>query len=52
MLKKENTAKAIILKKIKDSTAKPNSNTPSGGKIIGIEPDIRFYEIEDSDNTE
>ena len=37
---------------VKASTDKPSGNTPTGDKTPGIEPSIRFYELEDSDNTE
>ena len=45
-------ASNIILKTVKASTAKPDNTPPPGDKTLGIEPDIRFYEIEDSDKTE
>ena len=39
----------IISKKIsvKDSASKPLGKTPPGDKTFGIDPDIRFYAIED-----
>ena len=40
------------MKTIKASTDKPNSKPPPGDKTLGIEPVVRFYEIEDGDNTE
>ena len=36
----------------KASEANPLGNPPSGDKSCGIEPDIRFYDIEDVDDTE
>ena len=43
---------AIIMKIVKASTSKPNSKPPPGDKTLGIDPDNRFYEIEDGDKTE
>ena len=37
---------------VKASTDKPSGKPPPGDKILGIDPEIRFYELEDSDNTE
>ena len=37
---------------VKASTAKPSGKPPPGEKTLGIEPAIRFYEIEDGGNTE
>ena len=37
---------------VKDSTAKPSGKPPPGDKTYGLEPDIRFYEIEDGYETE
>ena len=34
------------------STAKPLGEHLPGYKTLGIDPDIRFYEIKDGDNTE
>ena len=46
-------AKTISKKiSVKASTAKPLGKPPPGDKTCGIEPDIRFYEIEDGDETE
>ena len=48
-----NTAKSISKKSyFKASTAKPSGKLPPGDKTCGLEPDIRFYEIEDGDVTE
>ena len=33
------------------STAKPLEKYLTGDKSLGLETDIRFYELEDSDNT-
>ena len=43
-----------INKKIsaKASAAKPSGRPRIGDKIIGIYPEIRFYAIEDGDDTE
>ena len=40
---KRNTAKA--------SAANPPGKPPTGDKTIGFDPYIRFYELEDGDNT-
>ena len=40
------------MKPVKASIAKSNGNPTSVDKNFGIEPEIRFYEIEDGDNTE
>ena len=32
---------------VKDSAAKPLGKPPPGDKYFGVEPDIRFYDIED-----
>ena len=40
------------MKTVKSSTAKPNRKPPPGDKYVGIEPDTRFYEIEDDNDTE
>ena len=45
-------ARTISLKKLKVSTSKPNGKPPPSDKIFGNDPEICFYEIEDSDNTE
>ena len=37
---------------VKASAAKPSVKPPPGDKYFGIDPDIRFYEIEDGDETE
>ena len=37
---------------IKASTAKPSGKLPSGDKNCGLETAIRFYGIEDGDETE
>ena len=37
---------------VKTSTVKPNGNPLPGYKIVGLETDIHFYEIEDGDKTE
>ena len=33
------------MKTVKASTVKPNGKPPPVDKYLGIEPDIRFYEI-------
>ena len=43
-ISKRNPAKA--------STAKPSGKPPPGDKSFGIEPAIRFYDIEDGDENE
>ena len=40
------------IKTVKASTAKRNIKTVPGYKSLGLDPDIRFYEIEDCDKTE
>ena len=46
-------AKTISKKKsVKASSAKTSGKTPPGDKNLGIEPAIRFYAIEDGDETE
>ena len=44
----------IISKKIlvKESEAKPLGKPPPGNKNLGIDPEIRFYAMEDGDDTE
>ena len=42
-ISKKNTVKASIDKNL--------GKSPPGDKTIGIDPDIRFYEIEDVNNT-
>ena len=37
---------------VKASTSKPSGKPPPGDKTCGIDPAIRFYEIEDEDETE
>ena len=37
---------------MKASTAKPLGNPPTRDKTFGIDPDIRYYELEDGDKTE
>ena len=37
---------------VKASPAKPSGKPPPGDKILGLEPAIRFYAIEDIDDTE
>ena len=37
---------------VKVSAAKPSGKPPTGDKTWGIDPDIRFYDIEDGDETE
>ena len=37
---------------VKDSSANPLGNTPTGDKTLGLETEIRFYDIEDGDDTE
>ena len=37
---------------VKDSAAKPSGKPPPGDKKFGLEPVIRFYEIEDGYETE
>ena len=44
--------KTISLKTFKVSTSKPNGKPLLGGITLGIDPDTRFYEIEDGDKTE
>ena len=44
--------RTISLKTVKASTAKPNGKPPPGDKTLGLDSLIRFYEIEDGDNTE
>ena len=39
-------------KTVKASTDKPKCKPTPGNKYLGLEPDSRFYEIEDGDNTE
>ena len=34
---------------VKASAAKPSGKPLPGNKTLGIEPDIRFYDIEDGD---
>ena len=48
-----NMAKSVS-KKIssKASAAKPSGKPPPGDKSFGLDPDIRFYDIEDKDETE
>ena len=43
-----------VSKKIssKASAAKPSGKPPPGDKSFGLDPDIRFYDIEDKDETE
>ena len=46
-------AKTIGMKSsAKASAAKPSGKPPTGDKTFGIEPVIRFYAIEDGDDTE
>ena len=45
-------ARTISMKTLKASTSKPNDKPPYGDNTLGLEPDIRFYEIEDCDKTE
>ena len=40
------------MKLAKSQTAKPNGKSPPDDKTFGIEPDICFCEIKDSDNNE
>ena len=44
--------KTISTKTVKASTAKNNGKPPPENEPLGIDPDIRFYEIEDGDKTE
>ena len=37
---------------VKDSSAKTLGKTPPGDKTLGLDPEIRFYAIEDGDDTE
>ena len=37
---------------VKDSSAKPLGKPPPRDNTFGLEPDIRFYAIEDGDDTE
>ena len=43
-ISKRNLAKA--------STAKPSGKPPPRDELLGLEPEIPFYELEDSDETE
>ena len=43
---------SIEMKIVKASIAKPNGKPTPGDKSLGIDTDIRLYEIEYSDNTE
>ena len=46
-------AKTISSKSsVKTSAAKPSGKPPTRDKTLGLERAIRFYEIEDGDNTE
>ena len=46
-------AKTISKKiSVKASSSKPSWKPPPGDKTFGIEPEIRFYAIEDGDKTE
>ena len=46
-------AKTISKKiSVKASASKPSWKSPPGDKNFGIEPEIRFYAIEDGDKTE
>ena len=48
-----NMGKSINKKRsVKASSADPSGKPPPGDKTCGIEPGIRFYEIEDGDETE
>ena len=42
----------VNYKSTKASTSNPNGKSPPRDKTLGLEPDTRFYEIEDGDNTE
>ena len=44
--------KTVSLKPVKASAANNNGKPPPGDKTLGVDPDIRFYEIEDGDKTE
>ena len=44
--------KNVSMKPAKASTAKTNGKPPYRDKTLGIDPEIWFYEIEDSDKTE
>ena len=37
---------------VKASETKPSGKPPSGYKSLELEPEIRFYQLEDVDNTE
>ena len=37
---------------VKDSTSKPSGKPAPGDKTFGLEPEIRFYDIEDGGETE
>ena len=50
LLTMDNTTSKKI--SVKDSSAKPSGKPPPGDKTFGIEPEIRFYAIEDCDETE
>ena len=43
---------SIKVKTVETSTANHNGKPPPGDKSLGIEPFIRFYDIEGSDKTE
>ena len=46
-------AKTISKKRsVKASASKPSGKNPTGDKTFGIDPAIRFYAIEDGDDTE
>ena len=46
-------AKPISKKRsVKASVAKPLGKPPPGDKFCGLDPAIRFYDIEDRDETE
>ena len=49
---KDKIEKYTSLKLTKASPSKPNDKPPPGDKTLRIKPDIRFYEIEDGNNTE
>ena len=49
---KDKTKRSAILKWTKSSTSKPNGKPPPGDYTLVLDPDIRFYEIEEDNKTE
>ena len=50
--KKTESFISMIMKIVVAATDKPNNKPPPGDKSLGINTAIRFYDIEDGDNTE